>query len=231
MRIGIIIQARMGSQRLPGKTLALVQGKALLAYLCERMARCALADMVAVATSSEAADDAIVSFCGGMGVPCYRGSHVDVAARFRDTAAALGLDGFVRVCGDSPFLDPALVDHAIGLFRQGGSNLVTNVHPRTFPMGQSVEVVDAVVFARAYDRMRLPDEFEHVTRHFYDHATEYRLLSFTSGRGAGDLCLCVDEADDLARVAGLVERMERPHWDYGWEELAAMIGTDAGEVA
>jgi spore coat polysaccharide biosynthesis protein SpsF len=222
-RLGVVVQARMSSARCPGKVLREVAGKPLLGYVLERMARVP-ADVVVVATSQREDDRPVREFCRRQGVAWHAGPLEDVAARFRETVERFGLESFVRVCADSPFLDQEVVSRGVEAFRAGEWDLVTNVMPRTYPPGQSVEVVSAAAFLAAEPLFRRPEEREHVTRYFYDHAADFRLLNFTAPRDLSARPLTVDTPEDLDRCGRIVARMERPHWLYGWErvlELAA----------
>lgn len=224
MRIGAIVQARMTSARLPGKVLRMLCGQPVLSWLLDGLALCSGPDMIVLATSTELSDDPVAEFCAGRGLPCFRGPLDDVAGRFLAAAEAHGLDAFVRLCGDSPLLDPRLVDEAVALFRQGGADLETNVLRRTFPRGQSVEVVDTMAMRRAEAAMTDPQDREHVTRHFYTHAGEFRLRSFESGGDFGAVNFCVDTADDLVRLSALVQRFVPGAARPGWRELLALEG-------
>jgi spore coat polysaccharide biosynthesis protein SpsF len=222
MRVGAIVQARMGSARLPGKVLREAAGRPLLSYLLERLERVRGLDAIVVATSREPADDPVAAFCCAQAVPCVRGSEHDVAGRFLLAVDEAGLEAFVRVNGDSPLLDGRLVERALELFRALAPDLVTNVHPRTYPPGESVEVVAAAPFRRAYAEMDEAADLEHVTRFLYRHAERFRIENFTARRSYGDLSLAVDTPEDLARVDALLARLERPHWSYGVDELAEL---------
>jgi spore coat polysaccharide biosynthesis protein SpsF len=220
MEIAAIVQARMGSERLPGKVLREVEGKPLLAYLLERLARTALLDGVVVATSDDVADDAIASFCRAAGVDCHRGSVEDVAGRILAAVRARGLDAFVRVSGDSPLLDQTLVDRAVTLLVATGGDLATNVYPsRTFPHGQSVEAFRRTAFERGYALATETADFEHVTPVFYRHADQFRISSFTHEPSLGDVHLAVDTEEDLAVFAKIAAAMDRPHGDYNLDAV------------
>lgn len=213
----------MGSSRFPGKVLRSLNGAPLLQYLVERVTRCPTLAQVVVATSTEAADDAIEDFCREHDVPCFRGSEDHVARRLGEAAATHSLDALVRVCADSPLLDPALVDRAVEAFRDQSPDLVTNVFPRSFPPGQSVEVVGTETLGKAVRVMEDPEDREHVTRWFYHRPDKYRIHRITSSRDYGDLDLAVDTPEDLDRLSALVARLERPHWEYGLDELTQAL--------
>jgi len=109
----LIVMARMGSSRLPGKTLAPVGGRPMLGYLLDRLKRVRRAKRLVVATSHKTQDDPIVSFCEAEGVGVFRGDELDTFDRFKGAADAFGADIAVRVTGDCPLLDPATVDLVI----------------------------------------------------------------------------------------------------------------------
>lgn len=222
MRIGAIVQARMTSTRLPGKVLRRVRDRPLLQYLLERLQRCDRLDGVTVATSVDPSDDPIETFCVEFGVSCYRGSLDDVARRCADAAGSRGWDAFVRLCADSPLLDPALVDRAIAEYRSREVDLVTNIFPRSYPHGQSVEVVRTSEFTRVVELMTSADDRQHVTRYYYRHAERYRIYNVRSEVNYGDLVLAVDTPGDLQRFETLVAGFERPHWEYGLSELVRL---------
>ncbi|MDQ7834242.1 MAG: NTP transferase domain-containing protein [Humidesulfovibrio sp.] len=219
-----IVQARMSSSRLPGKSLALIQGNPLLAYLFENLKLSASLDAVVLATSSAPSDDPLAALASRHGVQAVRGDLMDVSARFLRAIIAHPCQAFVRICGDSPLLDPRLVDEAITLYRQGGADLVTNVLRRTYPKGQSVEVINTQAFRRAEAAMTDPMDREHVTRYFYTRADEYRIRSFESGGKFGAVNFCVDTAEDLERISALIARFVPGARRPSWRELVAMEG-------
>lgn len=219
MRIGVIIQARMSSTRLPGKVLKQIQGKSVLNYLLERIGQCLGLQDVIVATSTDNTDDAIEEFCEESAVGCFRGSLENVAERFKDAAVNYKLDAFVRICGDSPLIDPQLVDEHVELFRQGAADLVTNVANRTFPHGQSVEVLSTEVYCQTVDKMNLRQHFEHVTRYFYEHPDEFAIKEIKCPIEWDGANFVIDTPADFKRISTLIEAMQRPHWEYHLKDL------------
>lgn len=219
MRIGVIIQARMSSTRLPGKVLKQIQGKSVLTYLLERIGRCLGIQYVIVATSTDDSDDRIKECCDDFGIECFRGSLNNVAQRFLDAANNYKLDAFVRICGDSPLLDPLLVDEHVQLFCNSAADLVTNVVSRTFPQGQSVEVLSTEVYCQAVSKMDLPEHFEHVTRYFYHHADEFVIKEIKCPVECNDASFVIDTPADFERITALIEAMDRPHWEYCLKDL------------
>jgi spore coat polysaccharide biosynthesis protein SpsF len=218
MRIGAIVQARMTSQRLPGKSLRPLCGKALLQYVLERLAQLESVETV-VATSTDSSDNPIADFCTGFGALCFRGSLEDVAGRFLQTARAHNFAAFARISGDSPLLDQRLVARAIDVFTGSNADLATNVFPRTYPAGMSVEIVRTATFERLVPELTEPSDREHVTAYFYTHTDRFRIANFTRDIPRRDVHLAVDTEEHFQCVARIIGSMTRPHWEYSLEDV------------
>ncbi len=222
MALVAVIQARYSSQRLPGKVLREVAGKPLLGYLVDRLKRCQELCQTIVATSTEPSDDPIAHFCQQQSIASYRGPLNDVLARFVAVADQLDVPALVRISGDSPLMDPAIVDCAVRLFQRGDADLVSNVQVRTFPKGQSVEVVSSDALRQASAQTSDAQDREHVTPYFYRHPERFRIRNFKREPSAADIQLSVDSAQDFAMFERLVAAMRRAPEDYGLEEILAL---------
>jgi spore coat polysaccharide biosynthesis protein SpsF len=227
MKIGIVIQARMSSRRLPGKMLRLIASQPMLGVLLDRLTLSVASGDIVVATSTEPEDDAIAAYCAARGVVCFRGSRDNVASRFVRVAAEHFLDAFVRVNGDSPLLDPRLIDRGKRLFRERSCDVVTNVFPRSYPPGQSVEVVSARAFARVYETMAEPEDFEHVTRFLYRHPDSFAIHNFRAEADYSGIHLAVDTEEQLRTIQAIVARMDRPAAQYRLDEIVRLYRTVA----
>ena len=204
MKTAVIIQARMGSARLPGKVLLSVCGKALIQYLLERVQAANLGLPVIIATSSESADDPIANFCDQQAVDCYRGSCLDVASRFAEVIDEYSLDAFVRISGDSPLLDGEILRQAVEAF-DADADLVTNIYPRSYPRGQSVEILWAECFRETLPRMKKESDREHVTSFFYQHAEEFQIRNLMQTPPLTATSMAVDTPEDLNCFKRLIE--------------------------
>ncbi len=222
MQIGIIIQARFGSSRLPGKVLRTINGKPLLEYLVDRLQHWGRLQPLIVATSTGAADTPIADYAAAQGLVCHRGPLNDVAKRLLDASHENALDAFIRISADSPLLDMAIVDRCLERFLTTDCDLATNVHPRTFPRGQSAEVIRQDSLARAYLEMAEPEDFEHVTRLFYRQANRYRIENIESDSQYPSMHLAVDTPDDWETCDAILRAMQRPHWEYGLKEIGEL---------
>ncbi len=221
--VGGVIQARMGSRRLPGKVLLPLAGRPLLDHVIERVASSRRVDSVAVVTSTRSDDDAIEEYCAGRGVLCFRGDHENVARRYLGALEHFGFAAFVRVCADSPLIDPRLIDHGLELLATGRYEVVTNNLKRTFPSGQTIEIVTADAYRRGFGRMHKPEHFEHVTRYFYEHFLDFRLINFTADEDCSRLKTTVDTQEDFDRLEEFLSRRDRPLDEYGWRQVIAEL--------
>lgn len=163
MRIVAVVQARMSSTRLPGKVLAEIQGRPLLAILLTRLSFAKHVDEIIVATSNLESDDAISDLVASMGIEVYRGSIDDVRSRFIGAASKTKADCIVRITGDCPLTDPQIVDAAIEKFKLANSDYVSNVNPPTFPDGLDVEVFSVSALIQAVSASKSIEDIEHVT--------------------------------------------------------------------
>ena len=221
-RIGIVVQARMGSSRLRGKVLMRIQNRTLLEYLVEGCRTVKDSLVLCVATSTEGPDDAIAQHCAEIGVECYRGPLEDVAGRYLGAASAYNLHAVVRISADSPLIPPSIVAELICRYREAaGCDLATNVLRRTYLSGMSVEVIRTLALAGAYPLMTA-EEREHVTPYFYAHRDDFCIVSVERSAPLEGGKLSVDTAGDFALIKALIERLQKAHSDYSVEELAEL---------
>lgn len=213
-----VVQARASSQRVPGKVLAQLAGEPVLATLLRRLARVRSCREVLVATSERAEDDAVAALATEHGVRVVRGSLENVALRFLTVANEPGVSALVRICADSPFTDPVLIDGAVKLFWCSGADLVTTSNPRTTPPGLSVEVLAAAPLRTCYDSFQDAADFEHVTRAYYRNRAQYRIVSFLPPEPIPvDRSLAIDTPADLVRARCVARQLgsrlvEAPAW-------------------
>ncbi len=208
IRVVAVIQARMGSTRLPGKVLKPIAGKPLLWHIVHRLKACHLLEDIAVATSVNPADEAIVEWCNQEGVFVVRGPEDDVLARYAQAAEKLDADIIVRVSSDAPFIDAGFVDHLVAtLIEQDGDYVLMEDGAECAHVGVdpfSRRALDRLMMDAAHD----PAAKEHVTGYFklnpdfvkVVRAAPYPPLARKGGR------LTIDTPDDLAFIEALHER-------------------------
>lgn len=202
-----------------------LNGRPTLDYLVEGLSHAAGLDAVVLATSTDPSDDATAAFASTRGIPCCRGPLDDVTLRLLQAGEAFVADAIVRINGDSPLMDPTIVTEGVRLFREVTPDVVTNVRPRSFPKGQSVEVIALAALRKALTRMTTPQEHEHVTQHIYQHPQEYVVRSFVTPDGRPEVQLSIDDATDFARCAEILRALPKPHWKAGWRACVATYDT------
>lgn len=217
-----VVQARTGSQRLPGKVLMDLDGRPLIERVLTRAASAASVDEVVLATTDRDEDDALVEIADGLGLRWHRGSEHDVLARFRGAAREAGADAVVRITGDCPLVDPEVIDAVAGeLTSDAVCDLASNVLRRTFPKGLDAEALYADVLERAHRMGTSPEAREHVTWFVYRERPELfvlRSVEHSADRSALDWS--VDTAEDLEHVRALWARHDLSHRRPPWTELA-----------
>jgi hypothetical protein len=223
-----IVHARMSSGRLPGKVLRMVQGIPLLGHLVDRLEHCDSIDGLVIATSCDPLDDAISDYAARRGIRCFRGSLDDVAGRVVDAAMHHGIEHLVRLSGDSPMLDPAVVSAAVDVYRRERPDLATNVQQRTFPKGQSVEILPRKLLEDARRGGLTASDREHVTTHFYRHPDKYTIRNITYPGLRGETQLSVDTEADLVRFERIISRLGAPYWRHGLEDILAAFDEIGG---
>ncbi len=185
-RVVAIVQARMGSSRLPGKVLLDIVGRPMLDLVVTRAERANTVEQVVVATTAEGADDPIAAFCERRGIQCYRGSQFDVLDRYYRAARASQADIIVRITADCPAIDPLLIDDVVrtltheasqptagsganpGLGLSFAANRLPPPWSRTYPIGLDVEACTSVVLERAWREATEPQQREHVMPFLYE---------------------------------------------------------------
>jgi len=212
-----VIQSRYDSARLPGKALLSLGDSSILGKCVERVSRASLITEIIVATSRESSDLVIAEYCKNRNLTCHLGPLDDVGLRLADAAASKNQKKFIRICGDSPFIDPEIIDQAISLSTSSDFDLVTNVFPRSFPRGQSVEVIRTKTMQQICSEKRSADEKEHATSYFYDNHKQYRICSFSSGADEANSRQCIDDEKDY-KIAKYVMGLNEMN-DLGWKEI------------
>ena len=220
--IAAIVQARMGSTRLPGKTLADVAGKPMLARLVERAWRITGVERVVIATTEKPADDAILRFAADHDLPAYAGHEEDVLDRFYRAARRFGVSVVVWVTPDCPLLDPAVSSRVLAKFLEAGGVLdyVSNTQPPTFPDGLDTEVFSFPALERAWHEARLVSEREHVTAYIWKHPELFRLLNVAHEADLSDRRWTVDELPDLEFVRAIYDRLGET---FGMDDVLALV--------
>lgn len=213
-RVVASIEARMQSQRLPGKVLADVAGLPALTRLLHRLRQCQRLNDIVLATTDLAADDVLETWAQRAGVAVYRGSEADVLQRVVEAHRMMHSDIIVEVTGDSILLDPEVLDSGIALFLNNDCDIVSNTARPSYPMGVDVQVYRLDALADIERTQYEPAVREHVTLYFYRHPERYRIVHLEApGKlRAPHLRFQLDYPEDLAFINAV------------WRELMPMMG-------
>ena len=216
MRVVAIIQARMGSKRLPGKVLEKLVGIPVIEILLSRLSCSKLIDEICVATSSNIEDDILCDIVEKLGYQVVRGSETDVLDRFWNAANHTSADAIVRVTGDCPIVDPSLVDKVIELFLNSNAVYVSNIDPPTFPDGLDVEVFARSALEDAQYSASSDFDREHVTA-FIRNGT-FTKLNLKNLHDTSEFRLTLDEHDDIILLRKVFENFQ-PNIHFSCEQV------------
>ena len=199
----------MGSTRFPGKVMADLCGKPMLARVIERVAAACLVDRVVLATTENPDDDPVVEVACAGGVESFRGSAEDVLDRYYRAAQQFGADVIVRVTADCPLIDPAVIDRAVATFLGGEYDHVSTAYPvATFPDGLDVWVFSFSALERAWREATLSSDREHVTTYMWRNPHIFRLETVANGADLSSLRWTVDEESDIRMVREVYRHLE-----------------------
>ncbi len=218
-----VLQARVSSSRLPGKVMLPILDRPMLARQIERLKRVRGFDTLVVATSTQPEDDAIAQLATAQGAHCFRGSLDDVLDRFYKAARKYQPAIVVRLTGDCPLIDPAVIDSCIEFFHAGSFDYATNAVQPTFPDGLDVEVMRFNCLEQAWLQAKLPSEREHVTPYIYTRPESFRIGHY---RGQKDLSACrwtVDDSDDLEFVRAVYAELYGAKPSFAMHDVMALL--------
>ena len=229
MNITASIQARMGSSRLPGKVLADVCAKPMLLWQVERIRRSRLVDRVVIGTSTSPLDDEVEAFCAKYGVECYRGSEDDVLKRIASLISKFGIDVHVECYGDSPLIDPQLIDEFIGYYLKfkDDADYFSSALKTTYPPGFEVTVYSGRILVEV-DQIVADDDpmREHVGYNITRFPDKYRLHSLEAPAwfAAPETYLEVDTPEDMTLLRALIGLfVSRGQEHFGLGEILTML--------
>jgi spore coat polysaccharide biosynthesis protein SpsF (cytidylyltransferase family) len=195
-----VVQARLGSTRLPGKALEEIGGRPMLVHVLTRAAAVPGVERVVLATTTRSEDDELARLAHDLGIACARGSTDDVLDRFHSTLLAHPAEVVLRLTGDCPLLDPMVVGLVLDAFVRsaGTTDYVSNVDPPTYPDGLDAEVFSRAALERAWHEAVRPSDREHVTTYIRDHRDRFRVANVVNGEDLSAHRWVVDTQADLA---------------------------------
>jgi spore coat polysaccharide biosynthesis protein SpsF len=227
----IVVQARAGSSRLPGKVLKDLCGKPLLERMLERLARIKIAARIVVATTPYAEDDPIDKLCSKLGVNVFRGHPTDLLDRHYQAALFFGGDIVAKIPSDCPLIDPAVVDRVLTRFAQGDCDYASNLHPASYPDGNDVEVMSLAALGKAWREARLAMEREHTTPFIWERPKRFRLANVSwQDDAAGRLRdysmthrWTIDYPEDYAFIRRVFEALYSENPAFGIDDILDLL--------
>lgn len=221
MKTVAIIQARMGSTRLPGKVLRPIGERDVLGWCVDRICRAQSLSDVVIATTDLSRDDVLVDWCQARGRPSFRGPEDDVLTRYARAAEAFGADVVVRVTSDCPLIDPNLVDEVIHHRAMTNADYVSNNFPEhSYPIGLDVECFTREALDTACREDKRPDWREHVTPYIRNSGW-FDVRGVACDEPLGGLRWTVDTPEDLALASHLIGAAKEP-LDAGWRDFLSI---------
>ena len=214
MKLAVVVQARMGSSRLPGKVNLPVAGAPLLVRMLERVLEAKTPFELVLATTTDSADDLVAELGTTVGVRVTRGHPTDLLARHLQAAHEAGADVVAKIPSDCPLIDPAVIDRVLGYYvAERTFDFVSNLHPATYPDGNDVEVFSTELLELANREARKPLERVHTTPFFWEQPERFRLGNVLS-EGGGDRSMShrftIDYPEDYAFVRAVYDSLWTP---------------------
>ncbi|PEB51543.1 acylneuraminate cytidylyltransferase [Bacillus pseudomycoides] len=209
MKVAAIIQARMGSTRLPGKIMKKVLDKTLLEYQIERVKRAKTINQIIVATTTNKKDNPIIELCKQISVPYYRGAEDDVLSRYYEAAKQFSVDVIVRLTSDCPIIDPDIIDKIVNCYlkHQNKYDYISNTLTRTYPRGLDTEVIPYRMLKRAYGEANEPSYREHVTAYIYNNPRKFKMLNVQHDLDESKHRWTVDTKEDFLLIKNIITRL------------------------
>lgn len=220
LKVSIIVQARMGASRLPGKIMRTVLGKPMLEYQIERLRRVEASDEVVIATTDDPSDDVVSDFCQKLSIPFFRGDVDDVLNRYYQAAKKRNSKIIVRITGDCPLIDPNIVNQLIRYFLSNEKRFdyVSNVIERTYPRGIDCEVFSFKILEEIHKAATDLSDREHVTRYLRRNPMRYRLGNVSYPTDESRHRWTLDTEDDFKLIQKFFERLYPTHPHFSLED-------------
>lgn len=217
MKIVALVQARMGSTRLPNKVMREIVGKPMIQLLLERLSRSKELNQIIVASSNDLKNDTLQAFVESLGYTCTRGDEYDVLSRFYNAAKQVNADVIVRITGDCPFVDAALVDKCINEFKKTKVDYYSNIMPPSYPDGLDIEVFSFAALDTAQTETMSTFDREHVTPYLRNH-NQFTKEGLSHSENLSHLRWTVDEIEDF-QVVTKVFKFFLPNGLFSWQQI------------
>ena len=205
--IGIIVQARMASTRLPGKMLLEINGKPLIDYVFSQLEHVQKQNIVILATTKNPVDDTLAAYAKVKGITCFRGSENNVLERFYQAATQQNLQHVIRITGDCPFIDPEVCNRIIDFYFREQVDLAGTGD--SFADGVDFEILSFKTLDKIYCNAKLQSEKEHVTLYAYNNPEEFKIAILENETNDSQYRFTLDEPDDLKVIEQIIKAFSK----------------------
>lgn len=223
--ISAIIQARMGSSRLPGKTLKKICGKPLLWHIVNRVKKAKLIDNVIIATTTNDNDNLIVEWAEQNDILYFRGDENNVLKRYYDTAVNFNANVIVRITADDPFKDSEIIDRVIKLLLETNADFACNNNPPSFPEGLDTEVFTFNALQIAFKKAEKEFDREHVTQYFYRNTELFKMVNLKHDINISHLRWTIDTDNDFKFAQKVYKHLYKEGVAFNMEDILSLLNT------
>lgn len=223
MKVVAIIQARMGSSRLPGKVLKEVNQKPLLEYELKRLKKSKEIDQLVIATTNNSRDEPIIDYCKSNNISFFRGSENDVLSRYYEASVAYKADIIVRLTSDCPIIDFRVVDKIVNNFKQNDYDYVSNTLKRTYPRGMDTEVFSLSALEKAHNEATKDQAREHVTPYIYMNNDLFNIFNIETDKDNSSHRWTVDTEEDYLLICNIIDNFKSNTDNFSMEDVLEYI--------
>lgn len=225
-KIVAIVQARLGSTRLPNKIFMQLASEPMIYHVCNRLKQSKFINQVIIATTDQDRDDTLFQWAAEQAITCYRGSEDNVLKRFYEAAANVKADIIVRITGDDPFKDITIIDEVIKMLITEDLDLACNNFPPSFPEGLDVEVFTFNSLKKASENSIDNFEKEHVTQYFYRNPELFKIKNYSYKEDLSQLRLTVDTQNDFLLAENIYNKLYVKNELFGLNQILSLWKSD-----
>lgn len=225
-KVYAIVQARMGSTRLPGKVMKEIVGKPMLELMIERLKRSEELNGIIIATTVKESEQPIVDLVGSLeDILLFRGSEDDVLARYHGAAVFYDVETVIRLTSDCPLIDPVVLDRIVDVYHEkaGTIDYASNIRERTYPRGLDVEVFSFAALDRAFKEATLQPYREHVTEYILQRPEDFRMYDVVDKSNNSFLRWTVDTQEDFELITKIYESLYMSQPDFKYHDILMLL--------
>ena len=219
-----IIQARLGSTRLPGKVFKTLSGRPMLWHVVDRLSHSKMLNIIIIATTTQPEDDLLEGFCSSNNILCYRGSSNDVLSRYYETAKIYSAEIVIRITSDCPVIDPFIIDDMLRQFiNEDNLDYKSNSIFRTFPRGLDTEIFRFATLEKTFNEAKLDYEHEHVTPYIYNNPEIFTIKNYVNETDLSSYRWTVDTAEDFRLIEEIYNSLYQKDKMFLFKDILQLI--------